>query len=389
MKRGLMLGAAIALVCAGVAAASGGFRVVASPSPPGAKLSGVGFVAPTDGWVVGARTSSAPDDGGLATLTEHWNGSAWSVVPSVDTLFNDDTLAAVAGVASNDVWAVGQTKLTGHKSPVTPLALHWNGSAWSAVPTPSIGVTRASLAGVAALGPNNVWAVGTTITGTLVEHWNGAAWSVVPSPSPAGSSSNALSGIAAIAPNDIWAVGSSTSVSGVNIVTSTLVEHWNGSAWTIVPSPNVPPQRPGVAVRDLLTGVTAIGPSNVWAVGNSIDVASGSGLPNKSLVEHWNGSAWTIVPSPSPQGHNALTGIAAISASDIWAVGFGSTDVSTGVPVDKPELLHWDGTLWSSVAPPPNVGASDNLLQGVATTSGTLWAAGTALGVGTLVLQGP
>ena len=109
MKRGLMLGAAIALVCAGVAAASGGFRVVASPSLPGAKLSGVGFVAPTDGWVVGARTSSAPDDGGLATLSEHWNGSAWSVVPSVDTLFNDDTLAAVAGVASNDVWAVGQT----------------------------------------------------------------------------------------------------------------------------------------------------------------------------------------------------------------------------------------------------------------------------------------
>ena len=118
------------------------------------------------------------------------------------------------------------------------------------------------------------------------------------------------------------------------------------------PEPERPPQRPGVAVRDLLTGVTAIGPSNVWAVGYSIDVASGSGLPNKSLIEHWNGSAWTIVPSPSPQGHNTLTGIAAISASDIWAVGFGSTDVSTGVPVDKPELLHWDGTLWSSVAPP-------------------------------------
>jgi len=389
MKRGLMLGAVIALVCAGVAAAAGGFRVVSSPSPPGATLSGVGFVSATDGWVVGAKTSSAPDDGGLATLTEHWNGSAWSVVPSVDTLFNDDTLAAVSGVASNDVWAVGQTKRTGFKSPVTPLALHWNGSAWSAVPTPAIGVPRASLAGVATLGSNNVWAVGTTIAGTLVEHWNGSAWSVVPSPNPAGSASNSLSGITAIAPNDIWAVGSSTSVSGGNVVTSTLVEHWNGSAWTIVASPNVPPQRQGLAVRDLLTGVTAIGPSNVWAVGYSIDVASGSGAPNKSLIEHWNGSAWTIVPSPSPQGHNTLTGIAAISATDIWAVGYGSTDVSTGTPVDKPELLHWNGTLWSSVAPPPNVGPSDNLLQGVATTSGAVWAAGTALGVGTLILQGP
>ena len=389
MKGLVILGAAIALVCAGVAGAAGGFRVVPSPSPAGATLSGVGFVSAADGWVVGSQTSTAKDDGGLATLTEHWNGSAWSVVPSVDTLFNDDTLAAVAGVASNDVWAVGQTKQTGSKSPVTPLALHWNGTAWSAVPTPSIAVTRASLAGVAALGSNNVWAVGTTITGTLVEHWNGAAWSIVPSPSRAGSSSNSLSGIAAIAPNDIWAVGSSSSVSGVNVVTSTLVEHWNGSTWTIVPSPNVAPQRPGLVVRDLLAGVAAVGPSDVWAVGNSIDVASGSGLPLKSLIEHWNGSAWTIVPSPSPQGHNTLTGIAAISASDVWAVGFGSTDVSTGVPVDKPELLHWNGSVWSSVAPPPNVGASDNLLRGVATTSGTVWAAGTALGVGTLVLQGP
>jgi hypothetical protein len=352
-------------------------------------LSGVGFVSPNDGWVVGAHPSNAPDDGGAATLTEHWNGTAWSVVPSFDTLRIDDTLAAAAGVASNDVWAVGQTKPIGQKSPVIPLALHWNGSAWSAVPTPSIAVTRASLVSLAALASNNVWAVGTTIAGTLVEHWNGSAWSVVPSPNPVGSTGNSLTGIAAVAPNDIWAVGSSSSISGVNVVTHTLVEHWNGSAWSIVPSPNVPPQRPGVVVRDLLTSVTAVGPSNVWAAGYSIDVASGSGQPNKSVIEHWNGSAWSIVPSPSPQGHNTLTGISAISASDIWAVGFGSNDVSTGVPIDRPELLHWNGTVWSSVAAPPNVGASDNLLQAVTTTSGTVWAAGTAFDVGTLVLQGP
>jgi hypothetical protein len=388
MKRGLLLVAAIALVSAGIAGAAGGFRVVPSPNVDGT-LSGVGFVSPTDGWVVGSQVSNLPDDGGGATLTEHWNGTAWSVVPGIDTLRNDDTLAAVAGVASNDVWAVGQTKRTGFKSPVTPLAAHWNGSAWSALPTPSIGVPRASLVGVAALASNNVWAVGTTITGTLVEHWNGGAWSVVPSPNPAGSSSNSLAGIAAIAPNNIWAVGSSGSVIGGNVVTSTLVEHWNGSAWAIVPSPNVPPQRPGVAVRDLLTAVTAISPSNVWAAGYSIDVASGSGQPNKNLIEHWNGSAWTIVPSPSPQGHNTLTGIAAISASDIWAVGYGSNDVSTGVPVDKPELLHWNGTAWSLVASPPNVGTSDNLLQAVATTSGTVWTAGFAGDVGPLILQGP
>jgi hypothetical protein len=191
VKRGLIVVAAIALVSAGIAGAAGGFRVFPSP-PVDGMLSGVGFVSPTDGWVVGAHPSNAPDDGGAATLTEHWNGSAWSVVPSFDTLRVDDTLAAVAGVATNDVWAVGQRKPTGSKSPVTPLALHWNGSAWSAVPTPSIAVTRASLVGVAALASNNAWAVGATITGTLVEHWNGSAWSVVPSPNRNGTATHTV-----------------------------------------------------------------------------------------------------------------------------------------------------------------------------------------------------
>jgi hypothetical protein len=388
VKRGLLSIAATALVAAAVAGAANAFRVFPTP-PVNGQLSGIGFVSPTDGWVVGGHPSDAPDDGGAATLTEHWNGSTWSVVPSFDTLRVDDTLAAVAGVASNDVWAVGQRKPTGQKSPVVTLALHWNGSAWSAVSTPSVSATRASLTDVAALASNNVWAVGTTITGTLVEHWNGSAWSVVPSPNAAGSSTNSLTGISAVAPNDIWAVGSSTSVVGVNTVQSTLVEHWNGSAWTIVPSPNVPPQRTGVVVRDLLTSVTAVNSSDVWAAGYSIDVASGSGQPNKSVIEHWNGSTWTIVPSPSPQGHNTLTGISAISASDIWAVGYGSNDVSTGIPIDRPELLHWNGTAWTSVTAPPNVGTSDNLLLGVATTGGTVWAAGWAGDVGTLILQGP
>jgi hypothetical protein len=388
MKRGLILVAAVALLAAGPAGAAGGFKVFPTP-PVDGMLSGVGFVSPTDGWLVGGHPSSAPDDGGAATLTEHWNGTAWSVVPSIDTLRNDDTFAAVGGVASNDVWAVGQTKPTGSKSPVIPLAAHWNGSAWSAVPTPSIGVPRASLTSLAALASNNAWAVGTTIAGTLAEHWNGSAWSVVSTPNPAGSSSNTLTGITAIAPNDIWAVGSSTSISGVNVVQHTLVEHWNGSTWTIVPSPNVAPQRTGVVVRDLLTSVTAAGPSDVWAAGYSIDVASGSGQPNKSVIEHWNGSTWTIVASPSPQGHNTLTGISAISANDVWAVGYGSNDVSTGVPIDRPELLHWNGTVWGSVAAPANVGTSDNILQAVTTTGGTVWAAGFALDVGTLVLQGP
>jgi hypothetical protein len=272
---------------------------------------------------------------------------------------------------------------------VTPLVLHWNGGAWNEVATPAIAVPRASVSALAAISANDVWAVGTTIGAPLAEHWDGTAWRVVPAPTPIGAASAGFVGVSASGPNDVWAVGSSSRVSGVSTSTSTLVEHWNGSAWSIVASPNVPPQRPGLAVQDLLTGVVALSATNAWASGYSIDVASGSFLPLKTVVEHWNGSAWSIVASPDPKGHNTLSAIAALGPNDVWMVGNGWTDQATGVPVAVPELLHWNGSAIVSVAPPANVGTSDNVPAGAASAAGSVWIAGTAGGVGTLVLRGP
>jgi len=43
---------------------------------------------------------------------------------------------------------------------------------------------------------------------TLTEHWNGTAWKRVPSPNPAGSGrANSLFGVAATSPTGNWAVG--------------------------------------------------------------------------------------------------------------------------------------------------------------------------------------
>jgi hypothetical protein len=64
---------------------------------------GTTALSSTNVWAVG--TSGAP--GAAATLTEHWDGSSWSVVSSANASTSQNVLDAVAGVASNDVWAVG------------------------------------------------------------------------------------------------------------------------------------------------------------------------------------------------------------------------------------------------------------------------------------------
>jgi hypothetical protein len=56
-----------------------------------------------------------------------------------------------------------------------------------------------------------------------------------------------------------------------------------------------------------------------------------------TLIEHWNGSAWTIVPSPNVgSGNNSLAAVAARSANDVWAVGYADKDLSSGVSRSLP-----------------------------------------------------
>ena len=126
----------------------------------------------------------------------------------------------------------------------------------------------------------------------------------------------------------------------------------------------VPPPSPG-GVENVLEGVTAPSPCNVWAVGNYTDVVDG---PVLSLAEHWNGTAWKVVPTPSPDtDRNFIRAVAGASASDLWAVG------ETG---SNSFILHWAGTAWTQ-APSPSPGSDFNDLSGVDAVSATdAWAVG-------------
>src|SRR5690242_18692608 len=228
---------------------------------------------------------------------------------------------------------------------------------WGTVPSPNRSNKTNTLKAVAAVSANDIWAVGEynaglPVTGrrTLAEHWDGTAWTIVLSPNPkwTGVDLATLGALAAIASNDVWAVGYSEDFASFRL--NTLTEHWDGSSWKIVPSPNPA----GLNQPNQLFGVAAVASNNVWAVGQY-------GVSELPLIVHWDGARWKPVANSCGGG---LRGVAALSATDIWAVGTGTS-------------CHYDGSSWKAVGIAPSGGA--DILLGVATISASdVWAVGTS-----------
>jgi len=321
------------------------------------ELRGVSAAADNDAWAVGTVYADNTFTKSR-TLIEHWDGTRWSVVKSPNINASINILEAVAAVTANDVWAVG-IGITGFST--TPLIEHWNGIAWSIVA--NRGTTVGGLGGVAVVSANDVWAAGTGRAGdedsTLILHWNGAAWSLVPSPNVGPEVDNGLAAVTAIASDDVWAVGTQQPTSLTAPHTLTL--HWDGIAWSIVPSANTR-QTSG----NHLLAVAAVASDDVWATGFT---------PSIALAEHWDGNSWSLVSTPLITGASSpsLSGAVALANGDVWAVGqFFQNSQSRSRTLTE----LWNGSSWSVVSS-PNRGPSHNFLNAVtATPSGTLWAVG-------------
>src|SRR5712691_2904341 len=109
-------------------------------------------------------------------------------------------------------------------------------------------------------------------------------------------------------------------------------------------------------ISNVLEGVTVLSSCDAWAVGFG---AGGNGA-NQILIEHWDGSAWTVVPSLGPgSAGNVLSSVRAVSRTSIWAVGHYANGIG-----NQTLILHWNGTAWKQV-PSPDPGGSDNQLFGV------------------------
>ena len=271
------------------------WSVVPSPNPagkPDVVLNGVAAVSASDIWAVGH--SGDPAFAPWQTLTEHWDGSNWSIIPSPSPgTYNGNDLYAVAAVSTGDVWAVGwyQSGPTGQEGGA--LTMHWDGASWTVVPNPS----RWPLYGVTAIASNDVWAVGEQ----SILHWNGTNWSTVSFPPPPGDSYQILKGISAASANDIWAVGYSQFAYFYGYRYYPLAYHWDGTRWSLVPNAG--------NIDEYLFAVTAIAANDVWAVGDN------------GQTQHWNGANWSRVAAPYPGLGGRFNGVAAASTRDVWAVG--------------------------------------------------------------------
>jgi hypothetical protein len=304
----------------------------------------------------GASIGAArPEAGGVC-------GVAWTVAPQ-PVISGSGGLDDMAAISPTDAWGVGSRYDPADQEGHTLIERH-DGVSWSIVPSPDgPDAVQSSLSGVAARDSADDWAVGTFIkpnnlVRTLIEHWDGIAWTRVKSPNAGQPAGGSLSGVAALAADDAWAVGGY----GQGVPGRTLIEHWNGTSWSVVPSPNKGP------FPNSLSDVVAVAPDDVWAVGTWFTKA----FDDRTLTLHWDGTSWSVVSSPTPGRIADFAGVVVVATDDAWAVG-GWVDPQANAL--RTLVEHWDGTSWT-VVESANKGSSDNHLWGIAAAAGRMLAVG-------------
>ena len=297
---------------------------------------------------------------------------------------NDNSVGAIAGSSPSDIWAVGDflpdTAASNQDATLT-FAEHYDGKNWTVVPTPTTGVNFTSFYGAAA-SRGQAWAVGEYLNSSyqdraLLESWSGSQWSIANIPQP-GSVRDMLFGASALSPSDVWVVGDQE---GQNGKFETLAEHWDGSSWSVIPTPD-----PGSSGNHLYA-IDAVSPDNVWAAGMQLNANS----PDQGLVEHWNGRKWSLVALPAPAAADLvmLDGITA-DASQVWVAGEADSPEGGGQPFVEG---YQDGSWTIPRLPAVPDGANWTNLWGIQLAGGSVWAAGTYVDPATdnnntLVLQG-
>jgi hypothetical protein len=336
------------------------FRVVSTPNGNrNSELLAASASSPSDIWAVGQSTI-------------HFDGTTWTAFPApLIKGDNNSFLQGVVAISPTLAWAAGNVTDGAHQGQVIE---QWNGTRWSLFPGPKFGKRdRANVFAMTSSSANDVWAIGslmnlgTGVASPLFEHWNGTAWTA----RTVESNNEFLFGASADAANDAWAVGFSGSE---NIETSAM--HWDGTNWKSVPTPNV-----GEGTNKL-NAVLALAPNDAWAVGFSTPFAPPKSAATQTLIEHFDGTNWAVVPSPnvgsnSANQSNRLLGLTANSATDIWA--FGSYFPADGSGHQRTLLLHWDGNRWTvAPSPSPTKGGfpCDLLWAGVASSPGDVWILG-------------
>jgi hypothetical protein len=166
-----------------------------------------------------------------------------------------------------------------------------------------------------------------------------------------------LTGITAVSATKVWAVGTFHFRYLGHLVSQPFALRWNGKVWQKMPT---------LRASNVLA-VTG-SDNNIWAAGGFSNHGKGW-----DLVEHWNGRHWKPFPGHPQSAHEQLAGIAMLPGAELWAVGY-RTDVHS---LQTQTLIeHFGHGAWSSVKSMNP--AADDSFAGVAAASPTaVWAVGT------------
>ena len=343
------------------------WRTQATPNPAGTSLLiGVACASGTACTTVGySNTAQTP-----AAVAERWNGSAWTVQaaanpPGVASSFFN----SVACAAPSACTAVGASANSART--VISLAEQWNGRAWRIQPIPSP-AGGGALVGVSCTSPSACTAVGAAnplvpSAKTLAERWDGTRWRIQATPNPAGVAGSALFGVSCTSGSSCVAVG--TAVNDSAIPVGLFSERWDGRRWQLQAAP-MPAGSPG----SFFAGVSCTSPSACTAVGARTD---GAGNPVGTLAERWDGSNWSIQRTPNPPPGGVLAGVSCTSMTACTAAGNLNGTATSGMTT---LVERWDGSTWT-IQPTPNLSAGEgSLFNGVACEAGACTAAGLYIG---------
>jgi hypothetical protein len=343
--------------------AGGNWTIASSPNAPSASLNellGVSCGTSTRCVAVG-DFSDATRGVTYQSLIEEDIGTGWTIVVSPEiNASQDNALNGMTCLGVTDCWAVGYYVDRGGNFQHT-LAAHYTMGGWAIVQSPStLPDQDNSLRGVACVTATDCWAVGSyynfVTSQTLIEHFDGTGWSIVMSPNAGIGEFNLLMGVACAQTGTCVAVGVHVDMAHTS---HTLILENHGTGWVLVTSPD------GSTAGSTLNSVTCTTSTNCWAVG-----ASGS----QTLIERNAGSGWNTVTSPNAvAGQNqTLSGITCSNDTDCWAVGY-----SAGFSSQQTLIAHNAASGWQIVASPNAAFAQQNTLNSVSCVdSSDCWAVG-------------
>lgn len=196
-------------------------------------------------------------------------------------------------------------------------------------------------------------------------------WTPFAPPNPSESGHNFLMGVTAASATDAWAVGYYVQDGD----TYSLAMHWDGTDWTVTPTPN--PGVPNWGTDCALYAVEWVAPGDVWAAGYKTIAHPEDGvIGGQLLVVHWDGDGWTEIDAPlTPVGGTGayVREIQAVAPDDIWFTGiynFVTPSLKTGM------VMHWDGSAFTVFDTPDLTADPEKNLSIARAADGDLWVAG-------------